>query len=263
MRRNVVVVAVPKHERSAVEACLESLGFDVASYDRLDAAVTAVVRQKVGLLCCDAALLAAAPKATRTEIEQLAQSGTSALLLLGEMQGTHPGPYELLPYGFDLIALHETLRRCLSEYSRRHMRLNTSLPGVFVRRQDSHFCEILNLSAGGAFIKTGTPVSADEETIRLHIPLLGMKRELEIDSQVVFRVSPNEHNNYQQGAGVSFRLQDPDASRHLEAFLDQLARYRAADVVPRSSCVGLVDSGEVGGRKDARKARDRRVLLST
>lgn len=262
MRRNIVVVAVPKQKRPAVEACLESLGFDVATYDRLDAAVTAVVRQKAGLLCCDAALLAAAPKATRTEIEQLAQAGASALLLLGEAHDSLFGPAERLPYDFDLNALHETLRRCLNEYSRRHMRLNTSLPGVFVRRQDSHFCEILNLSAGGAFIKTGTPVTAGEETIRLHIPLFGMKRELEIDSRVVFRVSPNEHNNYQQGAGVSFRMQDTEASRHLETFLDQLARYRTLDAVSSPSYVELAETERGGTRQGTRKARERRVLLS-
>lgn len=105
----------------------------------------------------------------------------------------------------DPFTINALLQRFVPTYSRRHPRLETRLPGLYERTVGhSQICEILSLSPGGAFIRTTEALPLQGEELRVNVPLLGLRKEIELSSRVVSQILPNEVNNYAQGVGVSF-----------------------------------------------------------
>jgi Tfp pilus assembly protein PilZ len=123
----------------------------------------------------------------------------------------------------DPFTINALLQRFVPTYSRRHPRLATRLPGLYERSTgNSQICEIMNLSTGGAFIRTTETLPLAGEELRVTVPLLGLHKEIELGVRVVCRVLPNEVNKFTQGVGVSFV-----AGENPPAFieLDNYVRY--------------------------------------
>jgi CheY-like chemotaxis protein/Tfp pilus assembly protein PilZ len=259
MKKPLVYLACEQVHRLGVESLLQRMGLNVEIYEKMPALLRAVRRRGPDLVFFDTSMLcgddghAAADFFKDNEI---------FVVLLGAGENTIVSfPHICLAHPLDPHALHQLLRDRIKNYSRLHVRIETTLPGLFAREKDSQFCEITNLSAGGAFIKTCFPLGAGGEGFRLYIPLLGMKRELELQSEVVFQVTPSEANNYQQGAGIRFRQPDAETTRHLEDFL---RRASDNDAVP-ALLVGLPPLGSGGEEKSSAaiaNGRSRRAALS-
>lgn len=112
----------------------------------------------------------------------------------------------------DPFTINALLQRFVSSYSRHHPRLETRLPGLYARAAgNSQICEIMNLSPGGAFIRTTETLPLSGEELLVNVPLIGMRKEIELSSRVVRQVMPNEANNYAQGIGVSFMAEKSSA----------------------------------------------------
>lgn len=136
----------------------------------------------------------------------------------------------------DVIALHGRIGQYLCNHPRKHPRMPAHLPCIFSVRGFYGFGEILSLGTGGAFIKSSCHLVRPGDLIDVGIPLLGMKRELEISSRVIYNLTPNSENNYSQGIGIEFVSSDRETTRVLEDFL----RLSLLDEIsPVFSCFGL------------------------
>jgi hypothetical protein len=206
-------------EQDHVLALLQRLGFVVEVFPNIDAALGAHGRTTPDLLLIDGAMLAGAAQKALDGLARLAKGGCPLVVLGDEAPSTLPFDSDQLPTRVELDSLQQLLRRRVESYSRQHPRVDTNLPGLYASGNNSQFCEILNLSAGGAYIKLGSPLAQGLEEVKLFIPLLGMKKELELLSEVVFQTKPSEENNYQQGAGIRFRIEDVETARQLEDYL--------------------------------------------
>lgn len=220
MKKPLVYLACDQLHREEVETLVQRLGLKAEGFDKMPALLSTARRRRPDIVLFDADIMRSGMG--RMDVD-LFNDGETLIVFLGEEGIVIPFPHVRLDYPLNSLDLHELLRDRVKNYSRLHVRIETALPGLFARQKDCQFCEIVNLSAGGAFIKTGTPVGAEGEEFRLYIPLLGMKRELELHSEIVFQVTPNEGNNYQQGAGVRFRQADAETTRQLEDFLRRTA----------------------------------------
>lgn len=106
----------------------------------------------------------------------------------------------------DPFVINALLKQYLSGYSRNHPRLEIRLPGLFALGQGSgsQICEIMNLSPGGAFIRTIHALPEHGAELLVSIPLMGMRKEVELAGSVIRHVTPCEENNFLQGIGISF-----------------------------------------------------------
>lgn len=128
----------------------------------------------------------------------------------------------------DPFTINTLLQRYVPTYSRQHPRLGTRLPGLYSRTigGNSQICEITNLSPGGAFIRTSETLPLSGEKLHVNIPLLGLRKELELNSCVVSQFLPNEANNYAQGVGVRF-ITENNSSESVD--LNNYVRYVLAN----------------------------------
>lgn len=132
----------------------------------------------------------------------------------------------------DPYTLNSLLQRFIPTYSRQFLRMETRLPGLYARAAgDSQICEILNLSPGGAFIRTTESLPGSGEEVWVNVPLLGLHKEVELRSRVVNQILPNEGNNYTQGISVSFvREENSSALNDLNDYAQYvLAHDKALD----------------------------------
>jgi Tfp pilus assembly protein PilZ len=143
------------------------------------------------------------------------------LVILGEEGCSlpHLPPHRSLTVPVDLFSFFELTQEFLEKYPRKHLRLDSKLPGMICTGETSAFSEVLSLSAEGLFIKTGARLEGGE-SLRVLFPLLGMKKELEVEAQVLYRVHPGPENNYLQGVGIQFVGLQEDERRELEEFLE-------------------------------------------
>jgi Tfp pilus assembly protein PilZ len=128
-------------------------------------------------------------------------------------------PHQVLAVPVDLFAFFELAQKYLEKYPRKNLRLESKLPGMICTGGTSAFSEVLSLSAEGLFIKTGSRLE-EGESLRVIFPLVGMKKELEVEAQVLYRVHPGPENNYLQGVGIQFVGLGEDRRRELEEFLE-------------------------------------------
>lgn len=141
----------------------------------------------------------------------------------------------------DPFTINALLQRFVSTYSRQHPRMETRLPGLYSRAVgNSQICEIMNLSPGGAFIRTTETLPLFGEELQVNVPLIGMQKEIELSSRVIRQVLPNETNNYAQGIGVTFTEEEnSQVFRELNNYVRYvLAHDEALDpqVTPFSGC---------------------------
>jgi hypothetical protein len=153
-----------------------------------------------------------------------------------ELLETSPGTRDAQNLPFDVVALHGLVSTRLINYPRKHLRMPAHLPCLFSVRGFNYFGEILSLGTGGAFIKTACQQIRTGDLLEVGIPLLGMKKELEVRSRVIYLLTPQPENNYLQGVGVGFLSLDQDTTRVLEDFL---RHSLLNDIYPVFPCFGL------------------------
>jgi hypothetical protein len=153
-----------------------------------------------------------------------------------ELLKTSQGKTEAQNFPFDVAALHGLVSACLVNYPRKHLRMPAHLPCLFYVRGFTYFGEILSLGTGGAFIKTACQQIRTGDLLDVGIPLLGMKKELELRSRVIYLLSPKQENNYLQGVGVGFNSPDQETTCVLEDFL---RHSLLDDIYPVFPCFGL------------------------
>lgn len=120
----------------------------------------------------------------------------------------------------DPFTINDLLQRYIKTYSRKQPRLNTRLPGLYSRvTGNSQICEIMNLSPRGAFIRTTEALPSVGEELLINVPLIGLRKEIEVSGCVVCQTLPNETNNYAQGIGISFQAEPTPAFNELNKYM--------------------------------------------
>lgn len=120
----------------------------------------------------------------------------------------------------DVFELYRVMQKYLEEKPRTNFRIAMRVPGMVVRPETTSLVEVLSISARGLFLKTSLKISRGER-FRLVLPLLGMKRELELGAEVLYVVEPSPENGYQQGVGLEFTDLGDQERCELEAFLER------------------------------------------
>ena len=151
---------------------------------------------------------------------QRAASGTP-LLVMSDSPEPLPldVPHEILPVPVDIFTLFEKVQKYLEKYPRKNIRLALELPGMLCMGNSCHLAEVLSLSTRGLFVKTGFRLKKGDN-FRIVVPLLGMKKELEVGGKVLYCVRPDPDNNFLQGVGVEFTDISPDTLEALQGFLE-------------------------------------------
>lgn len=176
--------------------------------------VNSLLNDPVGLIVFDRGLLGRAYSSLAGYCTQWIERG-GGIALTGSDEES-PIPPSALGTMHDIserdpFQINDLLQRFLPTYSRLHPRLGTRLPGLYSRPSGgSQICEIMNLSPGGAFIRTTEVLPRSGEDLCVNVPLIGLRKELEITSCVVSQVLPVVDNNYIQGIGVKFKSEGND-----------------------------------------------------
>lgn len=135
-------------------------------------------------------------------------------------------------FPFDLVLLQERIEKKLPPFPRKHIRMTTRLPCVFSFNEKNYFGEIKSLGTGGAFIRIAGYGLRAGDLFQLGVPLFGMKKELEIQSQVVYLLPPGPGEICSPGIGVTFLSPDPESVDAVQDFirfslLNEIAPFRA------------------------------------
>ncbi|KIH76821.1 PilZ domain-containing protein [Geoalkalibacter ferrihydriticus] len=126
-------------------------------------------------------------------------------------------PYQKIPS--DIFSLYGLTQAVLQNHPRRRLRTGVHLPGML--RRDGRpwdLTQIQTLGTGGMFIRSGYRLH-HSETLRLCVPLFGMKEELEALGRVVYEIHPTMENNYMQGYGIEFTSLSAQSRQSLSRFV--------------------------------------------
>lgn len=198
----------PETESVKWRFLLNSLGIESLPLQNEKELALALLHDQPGLIIFDRPLLGELFTAIEASCNQWLERG-GGIALTG-----HAGLWPL-PDAFhakvvdiserDPFIINAVLQRFVSTYSRQHPRLEMRLPGLYTGTAGHcQICEIMNLSPGGAFIRTTETLPLTGEELQVNVPLIGLHKEIELTSRVVRQILPNEVNNYAQGIGVSF-----------------------------------------------------------
>jgi Tfp pilus assembly protein PilZ len=188
-------------------------------------------------------------KGERLLLANLAAQGNCPLLELTDHLHLHS---DGLPT--DTLDLLETLQEHLVRYPRRELRIRMSLPVLIEKRgvDGNSIGQILNLSVGGVFLKNGSCQWQIDETVQMTIPLLGMKKELELTGRVLYLVEVTQENGFRQGFGIAFE----DCAATSQQLLRDYIRMVLEQNTPDPLHVPSADGGS--GECTADKGRLRR-----
>ncbi|WP_298037496.1 PilZ domain-containing protein [uncultured Desulfuromonas sp.] len=205
---------------STLEVILKHWGYRALATSRPDELSAFLRESSLDLLLLGSTFLADGSQALRDTLAcRLTDTGCPLIVL--QEDSTCPElelPYETLSVPLNIFALFEFTQKHLEKIPRRNLRLETKLPGMLCQGETSHLAEVLSLSAHGLFIKTASRLEK-EDRFKVTFPLIGMKKELEIDGRELYRVQPGPENNYLQGIGIEFNEMGEEALRDLEAFI--------------------------------------------
>lgn len=222
MKQPVVFTSWKDAELAQVASVLRRCCFQVQFFPRGENLLAALRKGGADLVIVDGAV---AKSLAATAREKKSGGAPFAHCPLVVLRGGEPDDescdlvHYSLPLPLDLAELHSLLQKLLKCCPRKHLRMTVRLPGVIFREQGCSFGDILSLGTGGAFIKTGCRDLGQNESLEVVIPLMGMKKELELPSRVLYRIVPSPENNYQQGVGVTFTHPDSDAVETLQQYI--------------------------------------------
>jgi Tfp pilus assembly protein PilZ len=192
-----------------LETILRRWGTQVQFFDTAKALGAALRKERPDLLMFDAGVARDVPPA-RCPTIILAEDGEAI---------DYPAPHERLSLPLDIAALHDVLQKSLTRCQRRNLRMSVRLPSIILRKGASSIGEVVSLSTAGAFIKTGCADLRKGDRIDVVIPLMGMKKELELSCTVLYQIQPGPENNYQQGVGVAFAETGAEAVRAIYKYI--------------------------------------------
>ena len=144
------------------------------------------------------------------------------VIIIGEVGVADPlqEPHDYIDAPVDIFDLFALVQKHLEKFPRKNLRLAVRLPGLIRSGLASHLAEVLSLSREGLFIKSGFLLERGAE-VTIDLPLLGMKKELQLVGKVLYRVHPGAENNYLQGLGIGFEPSENPDQRTLEAFIER------------------------------------------
>jgi len=128
---------------------------------------------------------------------------------------------ERLPYPIDIFRLFEMIQKRLEKIPRRNIRLKVQLPSMYYHGEAPCIAEIVSLSSEGIFIRTGSRIEGLDD-VRIVLPLIGMQTEIEVNGRIVYRVEPQQKNNYIQGMGIEFKDVNEQTAQLLRKFVQSL-----------------------------------------
>jgi len=196
----------------------------VRFYPREENFYAALRKGAADLVIVDGQVAANLDLLARQQVKAGAPVAGCPVLVLGDGNSADPAlgfPHHLLQLPLDLVQLHLLLQEILKTSPRRNLRMTVKLPGMIFSQQGSSLGDVLSLGTGGAFIKTGARELGQSDPVEVVIPLLGMKKELELKGQVLYRVVPSPENNYQQGVGVAFTNPETEVVETLQQYITQ------------------------------------------
>lgn len=205
---------------TTLETFLRHWGYRVTASSRPDRLVPLLREVEPDLLIIGNDLLADRQSELYRCVAHHVTEGARPLLILGSATEIASDlPHEQLPTPIDILALFPLVQKHLEKIPRRHLRLSLQLPGLVCRGKNSQLAEVVSLSSQGLFIKTGLRMREGEK-LQVVLPLVGMHRELEIASQVLYCIHPGPDNNYLQGFGLGFVEPDPEHLEILQTFIE-------------------------------------------
>ena len=172
----------------------------------------------------DPELLLVGPKVLSNKKVASKIDATKAVLILIEDSQVKPiksRATEKLAYPVDVFKLFELVQKTLEKIPRKNIRLNVQLPSMYYHGDAPCIAEIVSLSSEGIFIRTGSRIEGLEE-VQIVLPLIGMQTEIELEGRIVYRVDPNQDNNYVQGMGIEFQNMAPETGKMLQKFVESL-----------------------------------------
>lgn len=136
-----------------------------------------------------------------------------------EIEDSLTAPHDVLDVPVDIFALFTLIQKYIEQHPRKNLRLTVKLPGMFCAGDNCQFAEVLSISTQGLFIKTGVRLGLGDR-LNVIFPLMGMKRELELETRVLYRIEPGPENNYLQGAGIEFIPTNEETEKDLKRFIE-------------------------------------------
>ncbi len=207
---------------ASLETILKHWGYRVTASSRPQQLVAFLKEISPDLLIMGTPLLSAPDPGLREAVARKIATAPCPLIILGDPGSAVPKALscEILDVPLDIFALFEMIQKYLEKYPRKNLRLTVKLPGMYSRGESSLLAEVLSLSSKGLFIRTGNHLERGDQ-LNVVIPLLGMKKELEITGKVLYRTDPAPENNYLQGVGLEFSELSEETRETLTAFIEQ------------------------------------------
>ncbi len=220
MMKRLIIGDTRERILSTLEVILKHWGYRVLVSSKTEHLKALLQETSPDLLFMGAPLLHPGENSVVDEVRTLTKKTSCPLVVLAN--GEFPSldfPHETLDVPIDLFELYARIQKYLEKTPRKNLRLSLKLPGVLYRDGASHLSEILSLSEQGLFIRTGFRL-AKEDKLSVIFPLMGMKKELEIEGKVLYSVLPSPENNYLQGSGVEFLPLSPENKHFLQTFIE-------------------------------------------
>lgn len=158
--------------------------------------------------------------------QTLAEQTGIAVITIGD--GTLDNGCDHLPLPLDIFSLFALIQKHLERIPRRHLRLPVSVPALLDQNGKEQLCEIISISRHGLFVKS-TLIMHTGERLRLTLPLIGLKRELDLAGEVLYVIRPTIENNYLNGFGLEFCDPTDEALQTLERFIERRLLADLAD----------------------------------
>lgn len=221
MSKKILALHSQKNILGSLDLVLGNWGYPLVTVFSPQELNSRLKKIKPRLLLVEGALLAHEQLSSFPLLSRLVKSKETIIAQLGPGTSISGLPaHFMLELPLNIFALYDMIQKCLEAIPRQDVRVKVRLPGM-VRPGDKHFNlgEVLCLSAGGMFIRSGTPITTGTK-LEIILPLLGMKRELEVTGEVIYQVVPSAENNYNQGIGIQFDRISSDARKLLEKYLE-------------------------------------------
>jgi Tfp pilus assembly protein PilZ len=206
---------------STLEVILKHWGYRVVLSSRPEQLTDFLRETSPDLLIMGSRLLADQGSPLFQAVASKVKAEARPLIVLRDCQieESLTAPHEVLDVPVDVFALFALIQKHIEHHPRKNLRLTVKLPGMFCTGDRCQFAEVLSLSTRGLFIKTGVRLRMGDH-LSMIIPLMGMKRELELETRVLYTVEPGPENNYLQGAGIEFIPMDEEAENALKRFIE-------------------------------------------
>ncbi len=174
------------------------------------------------LILMGAHILENTPPSLKKILQSTVLSLQCPLILLtdGNIKGFEDLAKEVLHVPLDIFSFFQMMQKYLEDIPRENMRLTVQLPGMLSTGGDFCFAEVLSLSTRGMFLKHSSRLEKGDQ-IKVIFPLLGMKKEMEVEGKILYHIRPAPENNYLEGVGIEFLGLEGDDLSYLEKFIEK------------------------------------------